>query len=153
MTLVLVALIVAAAETQLTPWLDCEKLWENKWLSLHACSGVSCHQSITNTIMDWHTTRCSNSFHVLLKEEHLHATKYISCVWTRPPWLQSARPSVSWNSPGKNTGVCYHALFQGSSDSGIKLSPGNLLRLLHCQVNSSPVSHLGSRGNWKQKNS
>ena len=49
---------------------------------------------------------------------------------------------LSWESSGKNTGVGCHALLQG-----IFLTQGSnlhLWRLLHWQVDSLPLSHLGS---------
>ena len=47
-----------------------------------------------------------------------------------------------WNFPGKNIGVGCHFLLQG-----IFLIQGSSLHLLHWQVNSLPLSHLGSP-NW-----
>ena len=50
--------------------------------------------------------------------------------------------SGPWDFPGKNTGVGCHFLLQG-----IFLAQGlnpRLLHLLHCQVDSLPLSHLGS---------
>ena len=47
-----------------------------------------------------------------------------------------------WNFPGKNTGVDCCSLFQGIfSTQGWKL---HLLHFLHWQVDSLPLSHLGS---------
>ena len=47
-----------------------------------------------------------------------------------------------WDSPGKNTGVGSRFLLQG-----IFLTQGSNLRLLHCQVDSLPLSYLGSPNN------
>ena len=44
-----------------------------------------------------------------------------------------------WNSPGKNTGVGCHVLLQG-----IFLTQGSNPSLLHWQVGSLPLNHLGS---------
>ena len=44
-----------------------------------------------------------------------------------------------WDSPGKNTGVGCHFLFQGTSPTQGQ-NPG----LLHWQMDSSALSHLGS---------
>ena len=58
----------------------------------------------------------------------------------RPYGLQPARPLCPWDSPGKNSGVDYHALFQG-----IFLTQGwNLCLLCHLpwQVGSLPLAPL-----------
>ena len=50
--------------------------------------------------------------------------------------------SIHGDSPGKNTGVGYHALFQGIFPTqGLNL---HFLYLLHWQVSSLPLCHLGS---------
>ena len=46
--------------------------------------------------------------------------------------------SCLWDFPGKNTGVDCHFLFQG-----IFPIQGSNLHLLHCQVDSLPLSHWG----------
>ena len=56
--------------------------------------------------------------------------------------LQPARLLCLWNSPGTNTELGCHFLLEG-----IFLTQGLnpcLLCLLHCQVDSLPLSHLGS---------
>ena len=56
--------------------------------------------------------------------------------------LEPTRLSSPWNSPGKNTKVCFHVLLQG-----IFLTQGSnphLLPLLHWQADSLPLSHLES---------
>ena len=53
--------------------------------------------------------------------------------------LTTTNSSVPWNSPGKNTGAGYHFLFQG-----ILPNQGSNSHLLHWQVDSLPLSHLGS---------
>ena len=55
------------------------------------------------------------------------------------PMDYPARLLCPWDFPGKNTGVCCHALLQGIfPDQG--LNPG----LLHWQEHSLPLSHQGS---------
>ena len=57
-------------------------------------------------------------------------------------YMYPTRVLSPWDSPGKNTGVGYHFLLQG-----IFLTQGlnpSLLYLLHWQVDSFPLSHLGS---------
>ena len=59
------------------------------------------------------------------------------------PWtVQSVRLLCPWNSPGKNTGVGCHALFQGIFPTQ-GLNPC-LSFLLRWQVDSLPLGHLGS---------
>ena len=63
----------------------------------------------------------------------------LSCVWlfgTLP-----TRLFCPWDVPGKNTGAGYHFFFQG-----IFLSQGSNSSLLHWQVDSLPLSHVGSPG-------
>ena len=52
--------------------------------------------------------------------------------------LSPPRLLCPWDSPGKNAGVGCHFLLQG-----IFPTQGWSLRLLHCQVDSLPMSHLG----------
>ena len=60
----------------------------------------------------------------------------------RPHGLQHARFLCPWNFPGKNTGVGCHFLLQGIfPDQG---SNSHLLLFLLWQVDSLPLSHLGS---------
>ena len=60
----------------------------------------------------------------------------------QPCGLYPARLLCPWNFPGKNTGVGCRALLQGIFQTQ-GLNPG-LLYLLHWQVDSLPLSHLGS---------
>ena len=68
-------------------------------------------------------------------------------------WTVAHQALLSWESPGKNTGVGYHALFQG-----IFPTQGWNLRhlcLLHWQVGSLPLaprgrSHVESSGHLKE---
>ena len=57
----------------------------------------------------------------------------------QPHGLQRVRLLCPWSSPGKNTGVGCHFLFQG-----IFPTKGLNLHLLHWQADSIPLSHLGS---------
>ena len=59
-----------------------------------------------------------------------------------PHRLRPARLLCPWNFPGKNTGVGCHFLLQGIFPT--QGSNPNLLCLLHWQVDSLPLSHLGS---------
>ena len=60
----------------------------------------------------------------------------------RPYGLQASRLLCPWNFPGKNMGAGCHFLLQGIFPSQeLNLS---LLHLLHWQVDSLPLSHLGS---------
>ena len=55
------------------------------------------------------------------------------------PGLYPTKLLCPWDSPGKNTGVGYHFLLQR-----IFLIQGSIPLLLHWQVDSLPLSHLGS---------
>ena len=58
------------------------------------------------------------------------------------PWTVAPPPPkllCPWDFPGKNTGVGCHSLLQG-----IFPTQGSDLHLLHWQVDSLPLSHLGS---------
>ena len=74
----------------------------------------------------------------------------LSCMLSRlvksyslwPYGLEPTRLLCPWDCPGKNTEACCHAFLQG-----IFLTQGSnpcLLRLLHWQVDSLPLSHPGS---------
>ena len=57
--------------------------------------------------------------------------------------VQPAKLRCPWNFPGKNTGVCCHFPLQGIFPTqGLNLC---LLSLLHWQVGSLSLSHLGSQ--------
>ena len=58
-----------------------------------------------------------------------------SLICLRPHGLYPARLLCPWNSPGKNTGVGCHSLFQG-----IFLTQGSNPHLLHWQVVSLPLT-------------
>ena len=57
----------------------------------------------------------------------------------QPLGAQPARLLSSWNSPGKNTGVCSHSLLQG-----IFLTQGLNMSLLHCRQILYYLSHFHS---------
>ena len=56
----------------------------------------------------------------------------------QPHGLEPTRLLCPWNSPGQNTRVGCHFLLQGILTLGLNL------RLLHWQVDSLPLNHLGS---------
>ena len=60
--------------------------------------------------------------------------------------LQPTRLLCPWDSPGKNTGVGCHALFQG-----IFPTQGSNLCLVHWQVGSLPLSHQGGIYNFLEQ--
>ena len=64
------------------------------------------------------------------------------CPTLRPHGLQSARLLSPWSFPGKNTKVGRHFLLQGIFLT--QWSNPHLPSLLHWQVGSWPLSHLGS---------
>ena len=55
-----------------------------------------------------------------------------------------------WDSPGKNTGVGGHFLLQGIFPTQ-GWNPC-LLSLLHCQMGSLPLSHVGSSHRYQMQN-
>ena len=66
----------------------------------------------------------------------------LSCVQLFATSQTVAHQTPLWGFPGKNTGVGCHFLLQGIFPTqGLKL---RLLRLLHWQFNSLPLSHLES---------
>ena len=58
------------------------------------------------------------------------------------PWTVARLLFCPWDFPHKNTGVGSHALLQGIFSTQV-LNPC-LLRLLHQQLDSLPLHHLGS---------
>ena len=60
-----------------------------------------------------------------------------------PTWQPCRVPP--WDSPGKNSAVSFHFLFQG-----IFLTQGLNLHLLNWQADSLPLNHLGSPLLWEQ---
>ena len=79
----------------------------------------------------------------LLESRHLvvRACSVMSnSLW--PHGLQPTRILCPWDSPGKNAGEGCHFLLQGIFPT--QGSNPHLLRLLHWQADSLPLSHLGS---------
>ena len=74
-----------------------------------------------------------------VETEHQPHVSSLSCLTLQPQGLQPTRPLCPWNFPDKNTGVGLHFLLQG-----IFPTQGSNLRLMHWQVDSWPLSHLGS---------
>ena len=63
------------------------------------------------------------------------------------PWTEPAKLLCPWDFPSKNSGVGCHFLLQEIfSTQG---SSPHLLQLLHWQVDSLPLSHLGSPRIWE----
>ena len=50
----------------------------------------------------------------------MHAKSFQLCLTLLTPWTVAARLLQPWDSPGKNTGMGCHALFQGTFPAGIK---------------------------------
>ena len=72
----------------------------------------------------------------------MHAKPLQSCPTVCNPMDRSSPSSSVHHSPGKNTGVSCHVLLQGIFlTQGLNLC---LLHLLHLQVGSLPLDHLGS---------
>ena len=73
----------------------------------------------------------------MLVPNHLSHVRLFATLWTI-----TLQAPLSMGSPGKNPGVCCRALLQGIFPTqGSNLQ---LLHLLHWQVDSLPLSHLGS---------
>ena len=67
----------------------------------------------------------------------------LSRVWLfETPWTVALQAPCPWDFPGKNTGVSCHVLLQGIFQTQ-GLNP-HLLCFLHWQVDSLPLTHLGS---------
>ena len=72
----------------------------------------------------------------------VHACSVIQSDSLQPYRLQPARLLCPWDFPGKNTGVSCHFLLQGIFPT--QGSNPCFLSLLHWQVGSLPLSHLGN---------
>ena len=70
---------------------------------------------------------------------HACSVTQLCLTLLRPHAVQFTRLPRLQDSPGKNTGVGCHFLLQGTF-----LTQGLTLHLLHWQVDSLPLSHLGS---------
>jgi len=66
----------------------------------------------------------------------------LSCVWLFGTSMDCSPPGPSVVFPDKNTGMGCHLLLQGIFQT--QGSNWHLLRLLHWQDDSSPLSHLGN---------
>ena len=79
---------------------------------------------------------------------HLEYGLFGVCICLRlsdseTPWTAARQAPLLWDSPGKNAGVGCHDLFQvifPTQESNL-----SLLCLLHWQVDSLPLRHLGSQ--------
>ena len=61
-----------------------------------------------------------------------------SCLTLATPWTVACQAPLSWDSPGKNTGVDCHALLQGIFPA--QGSNPHPLCLLHWQAGSLPLA-------------
>ena len=84
---------------------------------------------LSKTLMSWNIVLCSCSVAWVMSDS----------LW--PYGLQSARLLCLWDSPGKNTGVGFHALLQGIFPT--QGSNMYLLHLVHWQVGSLPLAPPG----------
>ena len=76
-------------------------------------------------------------------------TSVLSCVqFFATPWTVARQASLSWNFPGKNTGVGCHCLLQVIFPTQ-GLNP-HLPCLLHWQVDSLPLCHMETYDTWVQ---
>ena len=84
--------------------------------------------------------KSSHSF-PFLPEPRMHACSVDSAMFHsfQAPGLWLTRFPCPWDSPGKDTGVGCHALFQK-----VFLTPGSNQHLLHCRRLLDPLSHVGS---------
>ena len=71
-----------------------------------------------------------------------------SCLSLPPHGLWPTRLLCPWDSAAQNTGVGCHFLLQGIFPT--QGSDPHLLHLLHWQVDSLPLSHLGSINNHEE---
>ena len=78
----------------------------------------------------------------LIPSTCVHVQLLQSCLTLQPRGLLVARLLCPWDYPSKNTGVGFHALFQGIFPT--QGSNPHVLWLLHWQADSLPLSHLGS---------
>ena len=82
---------------------------------------------------------------IFFKGKSLRSVPAVGSVMSdslRPCGLQPARLLCPRDALGKNTGVGSHALLPGNFPT--QGSNSRLLRLLHWQMDSSPLHHLGS---------
>jgi len=84
---------------------------------------------LSKTLVSWNIVWCSCSVAWVMSDS----------LWSYG--LQSARLLCLWDSPGKNTGVGFHALLQGIFPT--QGSNMYLLHLVHWQVGSLPLAPPG----------
>ena len=95
---------------------------------------------MSQTSFIWVTSNCPLAGTTSKQHESVGGSAVSNSLWSHGLWF--TRLFWPWNSPGKNTGVGCHFLLQG-----IFLTQGSsprLLNLLHWQVDSLPLRHMGS---------
>ena len=76
---------------------------------------------------------------------HMYVCYSVMSSSCNPLGLWPIRLLCPWNSPGKNTGVCFHLFLQGIFPS--QESNPHFLGLLNWQADSSPLSNLEAQYN------
>ena len=104
---------------------------------------------VNSTVLErWRTSTCriGKCFFTIEKPAGWLETRFVilvlqslSCVWLFATLWTVAHQASLWDFPGKNTGASCHFLLQG-----IFPTRGSNPHLLHWQVGSLPLSHLGS---------
>ena len=97
----------------------------------------------------WSGVPLPSPFNMQCEKNKMHTTQsmyVLRCPVTsdssQPQGLQPARLLGPWDFPGKNTGMGWHFLLQGIFPT--QGSNPQFLCLLHWQVDSLPMCHLGS---------
>ena len=104
-------------------------------------------------ISSWHVLSCLHiiEFSLLkfcLECWHLFSWRLCVCMCSvvsnslRPHGLSPSKLFCPWNFPGKNTGVDCHFFLQGIFPT--QELNGHLFRVLHRQMDSLPLCHLGN---------
>ena len=89
-----------------------------------------------------HTSQLQSIFVFLQRLAHSRDPEAACCMLCRAaPWTAAAMLLLSWDFPGKNTGVACHFLLQGILPSQ-RLNP-HLLRPLYWQADSLPLAPPG----------
>ena len=89
-----------------------------------------------------HTSQLQSMFVFLQRLAHSRFPGAACCMlWCAAPWTAAAKLLLSWDFPGKNTGVACHFLIQGILPSQ-RLNP-HLLRPLYWQADSLPLAPPG----------
>ena len=118
----------------------------------HSLPGSSVHGILLSRILEWvaisfsrgssqsrYWTRVSCIARDPLPTESWERKGTKSCLTLEIPWTEAGRLLCPWDSPGKNTGMGCHFLFQDIfPNPGIKPTPPAL------QADYVPLSHLGS---------